>query len=104
MTRRPGYVFPLLLIAAGFILLSNNLGLLHWETWGSIWHYWPVLLILWGMEIIARHTESRAVYFAAVLLSIAVIILTVFLAWNGFPPQDRIENGMIWTNFFNKYF
>lgn len=102
MTRRPGYVIPLLLIAIGFILLLDNLGLLHREVWGFIWHYWPVILILWGIEIIARHTESRAVYFGALFLSVLVIIVTVFLLWNGYPPQDRTEKGMAGTNFNNR--
>lgn len=91
MTRRPGYVGPLLLLVIGFILLFKELGLIQWGTWGSLWRYWPVLLILWGMEILARHTESDIIYFAIVFLSIILIIGTVFLAWNGYPPQDRME-------------
>lgn len=97
MTRRPGYVGPLLLLAIGFILLSNELGLLQWEAWDSLWRYWPVLLILWGMEILARHSESDVLYFAIVFLSIVVIIGTVFLAWSGIPSQDRTEKTFIRT-------
>ncbi len=91
MTRRPGYVGPLLLLVIGFILLFNELGLLQWGEWNSLWRYWPVLLILWGMEILARNTESDVMYFVIIFLSIILIIGTVFLAWNGYPPQDRME-------------
>jgi hypothetical protein len=89
MERRPGYVGPLLLLAIGFILLFNQLGFLHWDSWGSLWHYWPVLFILWGIEILARHTESAVVYFSAVFLSILLISGTFFIAWNGYPPPDK---------------
>ncbi len=102
MTRRPGYVGPLLLMVIGFILLFSELGLLHRGTWGSLWRYWPVILILWGIEIIARHAESRVVYLATIFLSILVIIGTVFLAWSGYTGQDRIEKNLIGTIFDNK--
>lgn len=89
MERRPGYVGPLLLIAIGLILLFNKMGFIHWGSWGSLWHYWPVILILWGIEILAKHTESAVLYFAGVFLSIVLIIGTVLMAWNGYPPPDK---------------
>ncbi len=91
MTRRPGYVGPLLLLTIGFILLFREMGLLQWGSWGSLWRYWPVLLILWGLEILARHTESDVMYFLIIFLSIILILGTIFLAWNGYPPLERIE-------------
>ncbi len=103
MERRPGYVGPLLLIAIGLILLFNKLGLLHWGSWGSLWHYWPVILILWGIEILARHTESSVVYFTAVFLSIVLIIGTVLLAWNGYPPSDKSGDNLRGIIFNNRY-
>ena len=94
MERRPGYVGPLLLIAIGFILMLNKLGMLHWWSWGSLWPYWPVILVLWGIEIIARHSESSVVYLIAVLLSIALIVATVLMAWNGYPPPDKTGDNL----------
>jgi hypothetical protein len=101
MKQRPGFVGPLLLITIGFILLFNKLGLIHWASWGSLWHYWPVILILWGIEILARNTESDIVYFTAVFICILVIIGTVFLASNGYPPSDYTRDnlrGIIFDN------
>jgi len=94
MERRPGFVGPLLLITIGFILLFNKMGLIHWGSWGSLWHYWPIILILWGIEIIARHTESNVVYFMAVFICILVIIGTVMLASIGYPPSDKNGDNM----------
>ncbi|MCE8424556.1 MAG: pentapeptide repeat-containing protein [Candidatus Methanoperedens sp.] len=102
MEKRPGYVGPLLLIAIGFILLFNKLGFVHWESWDSLWHYWPVILILWGIEIIARHTESAVMYFAAVFLSIVLIIASVLLAWNGYPASDKKGDNMMGIIFNNR--
>lgn len=98
MEQRPGYVGPLLLLAIGFTLLFNNLGLFPWEIWGRLLHYWPVILILSGIQIFARHS-SRLMYFAAVFLSILLIIGAVFLAWNGYPRSAGMDlRGAILNN------
>ena len=47
-----GLVWPIILIAAGIILLLNNLGMLSWDIWGTLWRLWPVLLIAIGLDII----------------------------------------------------
>jgi hypothetical protein len=104
MERRPGYVGPLLLIAIGLILLFNKLGWVHWGSWGSLWHYWPVILILWGIEILATHKESSVVYFTAVFLSIVLIIGTVLLAWNGYPPPDKTGDDPMEIIYNNRHF
>lgn len=103
MKPRPGFVGPLLLIVIGFILLCNKLGLLHPVSWGSLWHYWPVILILWGIEILARHTGSDVVYFMAVFISILVMVGTFLLASNGYPPADRNGDNLRGLIFNNKY-
>jgi hypothetical protein len=98
---KPGYVGPLLLLAIGFILLFNNLGSLPWGIWGSLWRYWPVILILSGIQILARHSESGIIYVLAVILSILLIIGTIFLAWNGYP--DTMEKNPGWPIFNNSH-
>ncbi len=91
MEQRPGYVGPLLILAIGFILLFNNLGLFPWEIWGRLFRYWPVILILLGIQVFARNSGSRLMYFAAIFLSILLIIGTVFLAWNGYPRSTGTD-------------
>ena len=46
--RRPGtaYIWPLLFIAAGIILLLQNFGMLDW---GFLKQWWPVGLIAAGL-------------------------------------------------------
>ena len=100
---KPGYVGPLLLLAIGFILFFNNTGSLPWEIWGSLWHYWPLILILSGMQILARHSESSIMYILAVILSILLILAAVFLAWNGYPAPDTIEKNLRWSILNNSH-
>lgn len=95
MERRPGYVGPLLLLAIGFTLLFNNLGLFPWEIWDRLFRYWPVILILSGIQIFARQSRSSLMYFAAVILSILLIIGTVYLAWNGYPRSADLRDDIL---------
>ncbi|MEI8132481.1 MAG: DUF5668 domain-containing protein [Leptolinea sp.] len=48
--RRRGIFFPLLLLAAGILLLLSNFGYLPGGFWGFVSTYWPVLLILAGLD------------------------------------------------------
>jgi hypothetical protein len=103
MERRPGFVVPLLLITIGLILLFNKMGVIHWGSWGSLWHYWPVILILWGIEILAINTGSDVGYFTLLLLCILVIMATVWLASSGYPPPDKNGDNLRGIIFTNKY-
>jgi len=61
MTRRPaaGFVIPLVLVAAGVLLLLNTLGVLPWESWSEVGRFWPVLVIAVGLSILWRNLRFR---------------------------------------------
>lgn len=44
------FVGPLILLGAGLLLLLNNLGQVPWSIWRDLWIYWPLLLVLLGIE------------------------------------------------------
>ncbi len=51
---------PFVLIVLGVIFLLGNLRMLSWSRLG-IWfaHYWPLLLIFWGMIKLIEHMRAR---------------------------------------------
>ena len=49
--RRRSIVWPVILITIGVIFLLQNFGLLSWSIWGSLWRWWPIILILVGLEL-----------------------------------------------------
>jgi len=57
MRRRPlaAILIPLVLIAAGVLLLLNTLGVLPWDAWSEIWRFWPILVILFGLTILWKN-------------------------------------------------
>jgi len=72
MRRRPRIVLPLILILVGVLLLLNNFGLLPWSIWGALIHFWPLILVLLGLEIILGRAPTWASAPIAVLTLLAV--------------------------------
>lgn len=60
--RRPRRSFagPLVLIILGVVFLLGNLHMLAWYSI-AIWfsHYWPVLLIIWGVIKLIEHYQAQ---------------------------------------------
>jgi hypothetical protein len=55
--RRPSLIGPLILITIGVLFLLANLGYLPLSFWEIAYRYWPLILILIGLEIIiGRHS------------------------------------------------
>jgi hypothetical protein len=71
--RRPSLVGPLILITIGVLLLLNQTGRLRWDVLGSLWRYWPVILILLGIEALIGASQSRVLYLLGVLIAVAVL-------------------------------
>lgn len=73
--RYPHIVLPTLLIIVGTLMLLNNLGVLPWSFWGSIWRLWPLILILLGIEVIVTGRGGWSAVGAAIgLVSIVALI------------------------------
>jgi hypothetical protein len=70
---RPSLVNPLILITMGVLLLLNQMGKLPVDIWWSLWRYWPVILILLGIETIIKASRSRLLYLLGLLIALAVM-------------------------------
>jgi hypothetical protein len=54
---RRSFAGPFVLIVLGIVFLLGNLHMLSWMRLGTMFaHYWPALLILWG---VIKLVESR---------------------------------------------
>jgi|HubBroStandDraft_6_1064221.scaffolds.fasta_scaffold08388_5 DUF4097 and DUF4098 domain-containing protein YvlB len=51
---------PVVLIVIGTVFLLSTMGVLHWEHLGSWFaHYWPLLLILWGVIKLVEYQQAQ---------------------------------------------
>jgi len=42
----------IILVFLGGVLLLQNFDVLPWGLWGMLWRFWPVLLVIIGLNII----------------------------------------------------
>ncbi len=51
---------PVVLIVLGIVFLLGTMGVLHWVMLGHWFaHYWPVLIILWGVIKLLEHQQAQ---------------------------------------------
>jgi hypothetical protein len=61
VVRRPfiEVVAPLVVIAAGVLLLLNTLGVVPWDIWNDVGRWWPALIILLGLGVLIQNVGRR---------------------------------------------
>ena len=69
------------LITLGFLLLSNNFGLLPWSIWNNLIPYWPVLFIFAGIDTIFGKSVAGRLLASAVN---SIIFLAIVARVSGF--------------------
>jgi hypothetical protein len=68
-------IWAIFLITVGLLLLLNNLGILSWGIWQNLWRFWPVILILSGIELVlGKNWFSKLVVTCLGLLTAALIL------------------------------
>jgi hypothetical protein len=91
---RGGLVWPVILISAGVIFLLNNLGVVSWGIWESLWRLWPVVLIAIGLDILIGRRSILGSLVVALLL-IAALVVAASLSvprWTSRAEVDRTES------------
>lgn len=75
---------PFLLIILGAIFLLNNFGVLPWSVWTNLWKFWPVILILIGVEYLIGQSVSLR---TTIILIILIFLIPVIVAINPFTKN-----------------
>lgn len=89
--RAPSLAFPLVLIALGVMFLLANAGYLDRLSWMDVAQLWPVLFVLFGVDLLLR---PRSVIVAAIV-EIAIIGAAFFYlaATTNLPGTNAINTG-----------
>ncbi len=77
--RGPFPIWGLILVALGVIFLLQNLEVLGWGVWGTLWRFWPVVLLLIGLNIILRGHSPWLMLGITVVVLIGVIAAAVLM-------------------------
>ena len=58
---RRSFAGPVVLIVVGIFFLLSNMGVISWRNFGKWFsHYWPVLLILWGVIKLIEYQQANS--------------------------------------------
>ncbi len=52
------YIWGIFLLFLGIVFLLQTLNVLHWGLWGTLWRFWPVLIIVIGLGILLRRYNA----------------------------------------------
>src|SRR6267378_6666447 len=86
MSARRGLFWPLLLITIGLVFLLVNFGFIPGVTALSLFHLWPLLLILAGVDIaIGRRWPLAALGIDVAVLAFGVALLATQPTFLGSP-------------------
>ena len=79
-------IWGIILVLLGVVLLLQNFNILPWGLWAMLWRFWPVILIISGLNIIGRHKPW--------LSTVLVVVLGAFLGvavWQyQMPPCQEV--------------
>lgn len=91
--RQTSFVFPVLLIGIGVLLLLNTMNVIDWNVWGNIWRLWPLVLVAVGLEmLIGRRSALASAAIAGVLL---VGLIAGFWLWASQPLSGQLSGDTI---------
>jgi DUF4097 and DUF4098 domain-containing protein YvlB len=87
--RRRSMTGPFILILVGVIFLLGNMHLISWGRLG-IWfaHYWPLLLIMWGVLKLVEHYRAKQEGLAAPGIGAGGVFLLIFLIVAGLTASQ----------------
>ncbi|MCR4406354.1 MAG: DUF5668 domain-containing protein [Anaerolineae bacterium] len=93
--RRVSLVGPAILIGFGLLLLANNFGLLPGNVWAVALRFWPVILILLGLEILIGRRSTLASAIIAIiglLLIVGLVVAAIYWNWGGVAQSGISEH------------
>jgi hypothetical protein len=80
MKKRSGQIWlGILFLIFGVLFLLKNFGFITESVWSIVGRFWPLILVLIGLEMIVKDKVARGI--------IAVIFLLIFLLLIIFPPR-----------------
>jgi len=84
-TRHGSLLFPLALIFLGVMFLLSNLGVIDRTIWSEVTRYWPVLLILVGVDALLQRPSPGMVF--GTVITAGVIVATGITLFYVFSPD-----------------
>jgi len=86
-------IWGILLLFLGVVFLLQTLNVLPWELWGTLWRFWPALIIIIGLGILLRRYNVWLV---------SLLVLVIFGACLGIAIWQygpSLPSGMVTSSY-----
>jgi len=93
---RRSFAGPVILILIGLLFLLKNLGF-RFPIWHWFGHWWPLLLILWGVIVLVENMTSTRTGYRTRHLGAGGIILMVLLVTVGVAAHFTSDSDYDWS-------
>ena len=98
--RRRSIAGPIVLIALGVLFLLGNMHMITWARLSYYWaHYWPVLIILWGVVKLYEHWSDQQQGLPGRGIGAGGVVLLIFLIIFGLSATAAYK--VNWNQFGN---
>jgi hypothetical protein len=102
--RRRSFAGPVVLIIVGVVFLLGNMHLLSWASLG-IWfaHYWPLLLIVWGVIKLVEHMQAQKQGLRPPGIGAGGVFLVVLIVISGLTATQAVRFRERWPNIRDQF-
>lgn len=102
--RARSFAGPVVLIIVGVVFLLGNMHLLSWSSLG-VWfaHYWPVLLIVWGLIKLAEHMQAQKRGLRPPGIGAGGVLLVVVIVISGLSATQAVRFREHWPNIRDEF-
>jgi len=87
-------VWGIFLVFLGIVLLLQTFNVLPWGLWGTLWRFWPVLIIIIGLGILLRQYNPWLISALVLLLLFACLGIAI---WQYGPSSLAEESTKSYT-------
>lgn len=91
---RGSILIGLLLVALGALLLLTTTGVVSFGIWLELMDYWPVLLLLTGMEIILAR-RAPLIRAGVITATLAVVVAAAYFSMPEYDPPEPLRAGYV---------
>lgn len=84
--RRRFPTWGIILVLLGLLLLLQNLHVLPWGLWGTLWRFWPAILVIVGVNILLGRVNP----WLAASVVLAVLVASIGIALWFYPMGSEV--------------
>jgi hypothetical protein len=82
------FIWGIVLVFAGVVLLLQTFNVLPWSLWGTLWRFWPAIIIIIGIGILLRHINPWLVSLITVVILGGCLGIAIWQHGTGEIPRN----------------